>query len=274
MATILFTGGTNGLGKATLLKLAQAPVRIILLARSATRGAAIKQAIEAQGQAQVTVISADLQRLASVEQAIAEIAALGVSLDVLVNNAAVNLAREQITEEGFEAMLATNFLAPFMLTEAVSQNLPHAASLRIINVGGRVKSRLAVAALGRPQPFDQVRAFAASKAALGLYTALLRQQLPQAAVWAYYPGIMRSPLSAAFTGKIGLMARLMRPSLPAPARAAAMLARLILTPDAEHRYPGLLYDRRGQALSLPHADDLALLANLYARARQLVAPYR
>jgi NAD(P)-dependent dehydrogenase (short-subunit alcohol dehydrogenase family) len=53
---------------------------------------------------------------------------------VLVNNAGVPLNRRTMASEGNETSLATNLLAPFLLTQRLIPRLKASAPARIINV--------------------------------------------------------------------------------------------------------------------------------------------
>ena len=61
-------------------------------------------------------------------------------IHVLVNNAGVLLNQRTTTAEGNETTLATNLLAPYLLTQMLLPRLRESAPSRIINVssGGHV----------------------------------------------------------------------------------------------------------------------------------------
>ena len=83
------------------------------------------------GRAQV--LDCALSLMASVSQAVAEFKRRHDRLDVLVNDAAVFLSGRDVTSEGHERMLATNYLGPFLLTISCSTDsrpgAPRASSL-------------------------------------------------------------------------------------------------------------------------------------------------
>lgn len=70
--------------------------------------------------AEVELVTLDLASLESVQQAAEAIHALGHRIDVLVNNAGGVTARRKLTTDGYEMLLATNFLGPFALTNQIA----------------------------------------------------------------------------------------------------------------------------------------------------------
>lgn len=277
MTTVIMSGGTSGLGRQTLLALAPNPVHVILLARSEQRAAAVKREVEQTHQTQVSVIPCDMGSMPSVHDAALRIVDQAESVDVLVNNAAVNMSERQVTADGFETMFATNFLAPFIITQGFLKAVGRESGPSIINVGGPIKRRPDVDDLNSQRGFVQMAAFESSKAALGLYTAYLRRTLrkerPSASVMGFYPGIMRSNLSSGFKGLVGIGERLIRHTLPSPEESGRFLAKLVMTPDLGSRYPGLMYDNKGQEVSVPNADDYALQEALIRRVNDMTAPW-
>jgi len=77
----------------------------------------------------------DLSNLKSVRKAAAELERIvkkeGVEIDVLFNNAGINVSERRLTDEGVELQFATNHLGPFLLTNLLlaSMNIQD----RIIN---------------------------------------------------------------------------------------------------------------------------------------------
>lgn len=275
--TIVFSGGTSGLGRQTLLALASNPVHVILLARSEERAASVKREVEQIHQAEVSVVPCDMSSMSSVHDAVLCIINQADSVDVLVNNAAINTPERRVTADGFETMFATNFLAPFIITQGFLKAVGRGSSPSIINVGGPIKRKPDINDLNSQQDFAQMAAFESSKAALGLYTAYLhrtlREEHSSVSVTGFYPGIMRSNLSAGFKGLIGVGERLIRRTLPGPEKSGRFLAKMIMTPDLGSQYPGLMYNNDGQEVSVPNADDYALQKALIGRANDMAAPW-
>jgi NAD(P)-dependent dehydrogenase (short-subunit alcohol dehydrogenase family) len=132
--TVILTGATNGIGRATALALARMGAALAIVARDRTRGEATVAEIRAQTGATPDLLLADLSSQASIRSLAAEILARYPRVDVLVNNAGVvNLKREE-TADGIEATFAVNHLGYFLLTNLLLDRLKASAPARIVNV--------------------------------------------------------------------------------------------------------------------------------------------
>jgi NAD(P)-dependent dehydrogenase (short-subunit alcohol dehydrogenase family) len=124
-------------------------------------------------------------------------------IHVLVNNAGVLLNRRTTTAEGHEATLATNLLAPFLLTQSLLPCLRSSAPSRIVNVssGGMYATGLALDDLQyEKSAYDGARAYARTKRALVVLTEMWADALKGSGVvvhamhpgWADTPGVASS----------------------------------------------------------------------------------
>ncbi len=117
----LVTGATNGIGFETALGLARMGGTVLMVARNREHGeaaATLVRKLAPQGTAEMFV--ADLAAQRGVRNLAAAVRAKHASLDVLVNNAATVSAIRRVTEDGLEATIATNHLAPYLLSTTVS----------------------------------------------------------------------------------------------------------------------------------------------------------
>lgn len=115
------TGASAGIGKATARMLAEQGWHVIGIGRDPDRSAAAETEIRgaATPGARIDFLRADFTDMADVRRIADEIAALTDRLDVLINNAGGVRDKRYVTKQGFEAMLAANHLAPFVLTRAL-----------------------------------------------------------------------------------------------------------------------------------------------------------
>ena len=122
---------------------------------------------------------------------------------MLVNNAGVLLNQRTMTAEGNETALATNLLAPYLLTRMLLPRLRESAPSRIINVssGGMYATGLALDDLQYEKTsYDGSRAYARTKRALVTLTEMWAEQLQSSGVvvhamhpgWADTPGVAGS----------------------------------------------------------------------------------
>jgi NAD(P)-dependent dehydrogenase (short-subunit alcohol dehydrogenase family) len=134
------TGASSGIGKAAAKALAADGWHVIAVGRDPARAVAAEAEISAASpDGAVTMVRADLSRLADAERLARDIAALTPRVDLLVNNAGGMCTGRVITEEGLEESFVGNHLGPFLLTERLLPLLRVAAadaapgSVRILN---------------------------------------------------------------------------------------------------------------------------------------------
>ena len=114
----LETGSSSGIGKVTARELASMGARVVMLCRNRAKGEAVQTEIkEASGNAQVDLIVADLSELSQVRRAAVTFHQHYSQLHVLINNAGGMNIERKVTSDGLEATFATNYLAPFLLTQ-------------------------------------------------------------------------------------------------------------------------------------------------------------
>ncbi|MEO7718323.1 MAG: oxidoreductase [Capsulimonas sp.] len=133
--TVIVTGANSGIGWETARELARAGADVILTARSQAKGQDAVDRIrrEIPG-ANVRAKILDLASLRSVRNFADEILQ-EPKLDLLVNNAGVMaIPKRQVTEDGFEMQMGTNFLGPFALTGLILPALLRAPSPRVTTV--------------------------------------------------------------------------------------------------------------------------------------------
>lgn len=130
--TALITGGSKGLGKAMALALAEEGATVLLVSRD--RGKLESVAEEAGSSARVFV--ADVSREDEVERLRKEIAAEHPRLDILINNAGINVRRNVVdfTLEEWESVLRTNVTAVFLMCRAFVPMMKGTGYGRILNM--------------------------------------------------------------------------------------------------------------------------------------------
>lgn len=114
----IVTGSNSGTGFETALVLAQKGAEVVVAARNARKAEdAIARIRNAIPSAKVRFEALDLSRQRSVTAFTERMLADGRPIDILVNNAGVMmLPTREVTEDGFEMQLATNYLGHFALT--------------------------------------------------------------------------------------------------------------------------------------------------------------
>ena len=135
--TVVITGATSGLGRATALQLAKKGASVVGVARNNHKASKVLEEIESEGGRGQFVI-ADLSCMKDTEEAAQRIGKSVDRLDVLINNAGAHIPKYSVSSEGFESTLALNYLSPFLLTHHMVDQMEQTASrygdARIINI--------------------------------------------------------------------------------------------------------------------------------------------
>jgi NAD(P)-dependent dehydrogenase (short-subunit alcohol dehydrogenase family) len=137
--TVLVTGGTGGIGKQTARGLARLGARVLVVGRDPDRArGAVEELRRDTGSEQVHSLTADVTRQRDLHRLADHVHDRHGSLDVLINNAGVTMARRQLTEDGVETAFAANVLAPYILTQRLLPALTRATPARVVNITGGV----------------------------------------------------------------------------------------------------------------------------------------
>jgi 2-deoxy-D-gluconate 3-dehydrogenase len=162
--TALVTGATKGIGFETCKVLADAGADIAAVGRDASGLAEVSAAVKALGRRCVT-ITADMGSVEGPVKAAKEALAAFGTIDILVNNAGVALLGHltEATVEDWDATMAVNLRAPFLLAREVVPGMIAQKQGKIINVS----SQAGIAAL------DAHGAYCASKGGLNMLTKVM-----------------------------------------------------------------------------------------------------
>ena len=168
---MLVTGATSGLGLAAAQGFARLGATVWLVGARLRAGRAGRARVaECCDGGEARLALCDLARLDSVRELAARIGAETDRLDVLVNNAGVMSAERTTSADGIELTFAVNVVAPFLLTELLSDMLERSAPSRIVNVssGGMYLQRLRADDLQSARgDFDGPRSLRAQQARRG-----------------------------------------------------------------------------------------------------------
>ncbi|HLZ61831.1 MAG TPA: SDR family oxidoreductase [Ktedonosporobacter sp.] len=201
----LVTGSSGGIGKVTARELAKMGVTVVMVCRNRAKGEAAQAEIkEASGNERVDLIVADLSELAEVRRAAGEFKQRYTQLHVLINNAGAINAERKVTPDGLEATFATNYLAPFLLTELLLDVLKASAPARIVNVSseGHMRGTIDFTDLQGAQRYNFLKAYTQSKLAQVFFTYELADQLKDTGVTvnALHPGLVSSNFNSGTKG--------------------------------------------------------------------------
>jgi NAD(P)-dependent dehydrogenase (short-subunit alcohol dehydrogenase family) len=237
--TVLITGATGGIGKATALGLAAMGAHLAITGRDPGRTEAAAREIRAAGSGQVDVFVADLSAQAEVRRLADDVLQRLPRLDVLVNNVGGYWNTRHVTADGLERTFALNHLAPFLLTHLLLERLTHSAPARVVTVASHAHTmgRIDFDDLQGARFYSGSRAYNQSKLANVLFTYELARRLASTSVTAnaVHPGVVNTSFGAKDPGGTQrLLVPLLRPFMKSPARGAATSIHVASAPALEH----------------------------------------
>jgi dehydrogenase/reductase SDR family protein 12 len=203
--TVIITGPTSGLGRATAHQLAAMGADLILVGRSAEKLERTKSELVQDSETQkFQIVIADMGDLDAVRKASQQILDLTSSLHLLIHNAGALLKERSVTAQSFETTIATHVLGPHQMTTDLLPLLKSFAG-RVITVssGGMYAASLPNVSLDEspemtPAYYDGTRQYAIAKrmqVTLNEMWAIREPDVSFAAMhpgWADTPGVQES----------------------------------------------------------------------------------
>jgi 3-oxoacyl-[acyl-carrier protein] reductase len=188
----LVTGASRGIGRAIATALAAQGATVVAAARERNAAGTVDEITAAGGRAEVA--SVDVSDAAAIDALVAGTLDRHGRIDILVNNAGI--AKDQLMlrmkREDWDAVIATNLTAAFMLTQAVLKPM-------IRQKGGRIVCISSV--VGQSGNAGQAN-YAASKAGLIGFAKAVAQEVASRniTVNVVAPGLIETDMTRAMTG--------------------------------------------------------------------------
>jgi NAD(P)-dependent dehydrogenase (short-subunit alcohol dehydrogenase family) len=205
--TILITGATDGIGKATAGLLASAGHEIIIHARTKEQGEkTVREIQQKTNNTAITFVAADFTELVHISTLVKTLTKQFKKIDVLINNAGVYREERNVLKNGLEENFMVNYLAHFYLTTELLPFLEKSQQARIINVSSMIHaSEIDFENLQGEKWYDGSDAYSRSKLCNVLFTYKLAGNLNknQITVNAVHPGVINTKLLIAGWGPMG-----------------------------------------------------------------------
>ena len=271
----LVTGSTSGIGKVTARELANRGAIVVLVSRSRAKGEATQAEIkQATGNQHVELLVADLSVLEDVRRLAAEFQQTHGHLHLLLNNAGCAYPTRTLTSEGFEATLAVNYLAPFLLTELLLDTLKASAPARIVNVSSaqHANASLEFDNLQGEKKYANLRNYNQAKLALLLWTYELARRLEGTGVTvnALHPGVTASNFVDGMNGPAAWAMKVLKPFLLTVEQGAQTTLYLATSPQVEG-VTGKYFVKSQEKQSSSRSYDQTVGSRLWEVTEQLVA---
>lgn len=189
MKTILITGSTDGIGKMAAIKLAKNGHQVYLHGRNKEKlQTAISEVKQVSNNKNIDGFIADFSDLNAVSNMSNEIKNRVPKIDVLINNAGIFKTSVTKGYKGFDIRLVVNYLAPYVLTNALLPLLLKGGKTRIVNLSSAAQTHVTDAALSGMDIRIVSEAYAQSKLALTMWSFEFAKQHETISVIAVNPG--------------------------------------------------------------------------------------
>lgn len=240
--TVVITGATSGIGRATALEFADAGAKVVVAGRREERLKELVAEVENKGH-EALAVKTDVADQMQVEGLIAKAIERFGKIDTLVNNAGVGIAAsfaEQSLEE-FKQVMNVNFWGAVYACKAVVPHMRENKNGLIVNISSIFGKR--------GMPYET--AYSASKFALAGFSEALRAELmtENIDVSTIYPGAVQTEIFEAANNQTGLDLGASLPKFP-----AKEMARVIVQ---NARFPQAEVVIAGDAIALNFFNKLA-----------------
>jgi NAD(P)-dependent dehydrogenase (short-subunit alcohol dehydrogenase family) len=273
--TVLVTGGTSGIGRATAVGLARLGADVAITGRDHRRTHDAAAEVETAGGRRVDAFIADLSSQREVRQLAADALRRLPRIDVLVNNVGGYWNTRRVTGDGLERTFAVNHFAPYVLTSLLLVRLQQSGGPgRVVTVASHAhhQGRVDFDDLQGERSYSGARAYNQSKLANVLFTYELARRMPSTSVTAntLHPGVVRTSFGAEDPARLQRwLVPMLRPIMRSPARGATTSIHMASAPDLE-QVTGRYFANSKPTKSSQRSHDQLLSARLWQVSADLV----
>jgi NAD(P)-dependent dehydrogenase (short-subunit alcohol dehydrogenase family) len=189
----MVTGGYSGIGLETTRALKEAGARVIVPARRKdVAESALSGIVESED-----ILNLDLADPSSAQSFVNEFVDSGMSLDMLINNAAVMACPQMPTKEGWDLQFAVNHIGHFIITKGLLPTMSSSGS-RIVTLSstGHKLSGIQWEDVHFEGSYDKWKAYGQSKTAASLLAVEISERMKDEGIKTYsvHPGGIFTPL--------------------------------------------------------------------------------
>jgi len=273
--TVLITGGTGGIGRATAVGLASMGARVGITGRDKGRAQRAAGEIASEsGAGGMDVFVADMSTQVEVRRLATEVLGAYPRIDVLVNNVGGFWSHRHATADGLEHTFALNHLAPFLLTNLLAERLIASAPARVVTVssGAQSMGKIDFDDLMGERKYSGQTAYNQSKLANVMFTYELARRFEGTGVTAtvLHPGMTNTAFSAEDPSRaFAPLVAVLRPFMRSPERGAETAVYLASSPEAEG-ITGQYFANRTPKTSNKASYDRGAAARLWRVSADLV----
>ncbi|MFZ0325084.1 MAG: SDR family NAD(P)-dependent oxidoreductase [Actinomycetes bacterium] len=272
--TVLITGGSAGIGKATAEGLARLGARLAITGRDRERTETAARQIRSTGGVRVETFVADLSSQVEVRRLADEVLNALPNLDVLVNNVGGYWNSRHVTADGLERTFALNHLAPFLLTNLLLGRLQEGTQSRVVTVASNAhrSGSIHFDDLQGVRSYTGSRAYSQSKLANVMFSYELARRTATTTVTAnaLHPGVVNTTFGREDPSHVQrVLVPVVRPFLKSPAQGSVTSIHLASDPDGQQA-TGLYFANGKPKRSSNASYDRSAAARLWRVSADLV----
>lgn len=198
---VVFSGGSDGIGKVACEKLVAMGAELVLLGRNPEKTKAVVTAINEKHPGKARFIQCDLMSIASVRTCAQEVLRTTPKIHMLINCAGANVSTRTMTGDGLESNWQVNHLGPFLLTNLLLQRVEESAPARIVQLSSATEKygHINLDDLQMEKGWSLWKSYTSAKLAMNMCTRRLAKDLEGSSVTvnALNPGFIQSNLLSA-----------------------------------------------------------------------------
>ncbi len=232
---VVFTGGTDGMGRVAVERLAQMNANLHILGRNPEKTArTVDELNRLNGAGRAVTIPCDLASLSSVRACAGTLLEQCPRIDLLINCAGVNSWERSVSVDGHEMNWVVNYLGPFLLTQLLLERIKASAPARIVNLSSdtEIVGHIHFDDLGLEGNWTALSSYAQAKLATNMATIALARRLAGTGVTvnALNPGFINTALLRDITGVKRIWKPLMKWLASPPDVGAERILMVALSP--------------------------------------------